>query len=163
MKIRKMTDSKLYQLGIQTLTDKLGTVGVSRFLNQIEPCTGDYAVERHEWLDKMDMETALREIEKMRQEQAAKKSERASRAETAASRNRKPLALRVQEMTDIELYEVGIKALVEKLSIAGMPRFIRLCAPGTGIYAGDRHKHPDLDEEINKSKQAHEGEQKQAS
>lgn len=163
MNVRKMIDSEVYQLGIQTLTDKLGTVGVSRFLNQIEPCTGDYAVERHEWLDKLDMETALREIEKMRQERAAKKAERAAKAKTAASRNRKPLALRVQEMTDIELYEVGIKALMEKLGIAGMPRFIRLCAPGTGIYAGARHKHSDLDEEINKNEQTHEAAQKQTS
>lgn len=152
MKIRKMTNRKLYQFGVQALADKLGKVGVFRFLNQIEPCTGDYAVERHEWLDKTDMETALRGIEKMRQGREAKKAERASRARTDTSHNGKPLALRVQEMTDIALYEAGIKALMEKLGIDSMPRFIRLCAPGTGIYAIDRHKFAERDEAIQKAR-----------
>ena len=53
------------------------------------------------------------------------------------------------EMTDRELYEVGIKTLINKLGAAKVPRFIRQCKPGTGDYSVDRHKllaHlPDLD------------------
>ena len=55
----------------------------------------------------------------------------------------KPLATRIREISDEDLYTLGVEALVDKLSIAGMPRFIRLCAPGTGPYAVDKHKPPE--------------------
>lgn len=139
MNVLKMTDSEVYQLGIKALTIKLGSAGVSRFLtiNSRAPCTGDYTVERHEWLDKIDKETALREIEKMCKEP---KVQRASRefVPTHATDNVKSLALQIEKMTDMELYDIGLETLVGKLGIAGMPRFIRLCAPGTGPSTIDR-------------------------
>jgi len=52
-------------------------------------------------------------------------------------------------MTDDELYEVGIKALTDKLGASEVPRFIRQCQPGKGDYSVDRHKllanQPDID------------------
>lgn len=55
----------------------------------------------------------------------------------------------ILEMTDSELYEVGIKVLTNKLGAAEVPRFIRQCQPGTGDYSVDRHKllanQPDID------------------
>ena len=53
--------------------------------------------------------------------------------------------MNVLKMTDNEVYQLGIEALVDKLSIAGMPRFIRLCAPRTGSYAVNKHKPLELD------------------
>lgn len=46
----------------------------------------------------------------------------------------------ILEMTDSELYEMGVKILTEKLGDAEVPRFIRQCKPGKGDYSVDRHK-----------------------
>ena len=48
--------------------------------------------------------------------------------------------MNVLEMTDNELYEIGVKILTEKLGGAEVPRFIRQCKPGKGDYSVDRHK-----------------------
>ena len=44
------------------------------------------------------------------------------------------------EMTDNELYEMGIKVLTNKLGASEVPRFIRQCKLGKGDYSVDRHK-----------------------
>ena len=53
------------------------------------------------------------------------------------------------EMTDNELYEMGLKVLTNKLGASEVPRFIRQCQPGKGNYSVDRHKlladQPDID------------------
>ena len=53
------------------------------------------------------------------------------------------------EMTDNELYEMGLKVLTDKLGASEVPRFIRQCQPGKGNYSVDRHKlladQPDID------------------
>ena len=57
--------------------------------------------------------------------------------------------MKVLEMTDNELYEMGIKILTDKLGASEVPRFIRQCKPGKGDYSVDRHKllanQPDID------------------
>ncbi len=57
--------------------------------------------------------------------------------------------MNVLEMTDNELYEMGIKILTDKLGASEVPRFIRQCKPGKGNYSVDRHKlladQPDID------------------
>ena len=147
MSILKMTDSELYDLGMEALTTKLGKVGASRFLiiNMQAPCTGDYSVERHEWLDNLpDMDTLIEQIRQAEKDAEAERN-RIAKLKTYVSKNGKPLATRIREISDEDLYKLGLEALVDKLSIAGMPRFIRLCAPGTGPYAIDKHKPPKLD------------------
>lgn len=130
MNALKMTDSELYKLGIEVLTTKLGKVGVSRFLtiNMRAPCTGDYTNERHEWLDKIDKETAVKRSKKIekKHETGQRTGNPAPATKIETSGDGKPLVIRVREMSDMELYEAGLEALVNKLSIAGMPRFIRL-------------------------------------
>ncbi len=53
------------------------------------------------------------------------------------------------EMTDSELYEMGVKILTDKLGASEVSRFIRQCQPGKGDYSVDRHKllanQPDID------------------
>ena len=147
MSILKMTDSELYDLGVEALTTKLGKAGASRFLiiNMHAPCTGDYTVERHEWQDNLpDIDTLVEQIRQANKEAEAERN-RISKLKTYISKNGKPLATRIREISDEDLYTLGLEALVDKLSIAGMPRFIRLCAPGTGSYAADNHKLPELD------------------
>ena len=140
MNVLKMTDNEIYQLGIEALAGKLGVAGVSRFLKQIQPCTGDYSVERHEWLDNLpDIDTLIKQSRQANKEAEAEQS-RISKLKTHISRNGQPLATRIREISDEDLYKLGLEALVDKLSIAGMPRFIRLCAPGTGPYALNTHK-----------------------
>lgn len=47
-------------------------------------------------------------------------------------------------MSDMELYEVGLEALVNKLSIAGMPRFIRLAQRKQTFIPLNSLNSPDL-------------------
>ena len=137
MSIRKMTDNEIYRLGIETLASKLGTKGVHRFLNLCGPCKGDYTVERHEWLDDFpDIDTIIEEI------QQAREAEQSTQITTTIQTDS---SLHIQKMTDMELHEVGLRILVEKLSIAGMPRFIQLCSQETGIYAIEPNKFSELD------------------
>lgn len=143
MNVLKMTDDEVYQLGIEALTNKLGIEGVPRFLKQMQPCTGDYSVERHEWQDNLpDIDTLVEQIRQASKEEEIERK-RISKLKTYISKNGKPLATRIRQISDEDLYKLGLEALVDKLSIAGMPRFIRLCAPGTGPYAADKHKPPE--------------------
>lgn len=55
----------------------------------------------------------------------------------------------ILELTDDEIYELGMKALISKLGAAKTQWFIRQCRPGTGDYSVDRHQLlvnlPDID------------------
>ena len=48
--------------------------------------------------------------------------------------------MNILEMTDSEMYELGMKALISKLGAAKTQWFIRQCQPGTGDYSVDRHQ-----------------------
>ena len=67
MNIRDMTDTEIYELGLDILLDKLGHAGTIRFLEQREPATGNYTEERHQWLDGLDMETIMQGIQELRE------------------------------------------------------------------------------------------------
>ena len=55
----------------------------------------------------------------------------------------------ILELTDDEIYKLGMKALISKLGDAKAQWFIRQCQPGTGDYSVDRHQLlanlPDID------------------
>lgn len=57
--------------------------------------------------------------------------------------------MNILEMTDSEIYELGMKALISKLGAAKTQWFIRQYQPGTGDYSVDRHQLlanlPDID------------------
>ena len=57
--------------------------------------------------------------------------------------------MNILELTDNEIYELGMKALMDKLGDAETQRFIRQCQPGTGDYSVDRYQLlanlPDID------------------
>ena len=75
MDILKITDDEVYQLGIEALANKLGIAGVPRFLKQIQPCTGDYTVERHEWQDNLpDIDTLVEQIRQASKEAEAERN-----------------------------------------------------------------------------------------
>ena len=129
MNIRDMTDAEVYELGLQILLDKLGYAGAVRFLEQCKPASGDYTAERHKWLDKLDMETIIQGIQELRQKQ-----------QTAPEGK---LLKNVSEMTDIELYRFGLRAISGKIGPSGQVRFLRQCKPRTEDYTRTRQKHLD--------------------
>lgn len=159
MNIPKRTDSEVYHLGVDALINNLGTTGASRFLNQIEPRTGNYTLERHEWLDKIDRKTGLaiiKEIQKANIE-IETENKRIAKLKIDICENGKPQATRIREISDEDLYRLGLDSLVDKLGPGGMSHFLRVCEPGTGVYAVDQYKNPKL------TKQTQETEKKQAS
>ena len=57
--------------------------------------------------------------------------------------------MNVLEMTDIEIYELGIKELIEQIGPAYTKRFLRQCKLNEYDYSVERHKlladQPDID------------------
>ena len=157
MKILKRTDNEVYHLGIDALINNLGPTGASRFLNQIEPRTGDYTLERHKWQDNLpDIDTLVKQIRQVNKEVEAE-NKRIAKLKIDICENGKPPATRIREISDEDLYRLGLDSLVDKLGPGGMSHFLRVCEPGTGVYAVDRYKNPKL------TKQTQETEKKQAS
>ena len=136
-----MTDNEVYKLGIEALAAKLGVAGVSRFLKQIRPLTGDYSIERHKWLDKIDRETGLKEIKKIQNMRAAGQPNRkfASLAKAVLAGERELPPKKVQKLTDTELCELAVEILAEKLTPGGLIGFFLQCNPVTGDCSVNRH------------------------
>lgn len=64
MNLQDMTDAEVYEIGLEILLDELGPAGRLRFLGKCKPCTGDYTIERHEWLDDIqDIKTIVKRIQ----------------------------------------------------------------------------------------------------
>lgn len=121
-----MTDTEIYEMGLDILLNKLGRAGTIRFLGQCEPPTGDYTAERHKWLDGLDVETIMQGIQELRE----KKQQ--------ASGNEFPKD--IGEMTDIEVYRFGLSVISGKLGPSGQMRFLRLCKSETEDCVLTRHK-----------------------
>lgn len=74
-----------------------------RFLGQCEPCTGDFTAERHKWIeDTPDIKTIVKRIQENRERKQA------------TPKNEPPK--NIDDMSDIEVYELGLKAISRKLS-----------------------------------------------
>ena len=117
MDILKMSDLDIYEMGLKELTLQLGAAEKMRFLRQFKPSAYDYTAERHKWLtDQPDIPTIAKRIQKM--EAAQEAEERIKTKRVAAWRKG------LLELTDIEIYELGLKILVEKLDAYGFLRFI---------------------------------------
>lgn len=54
------------RMGIEALVEKLGPVGMVEFIRQFGSGYGDYTKERHEWLDRIDIETITKQAETKR-------------------------------------------------------------------------------------------------
>ena len=127
MNVLEMTDSELYEMGINVLSEKLGASEVPRFIRQCQPGTGDYSVDRHKMLEnQQDIDTIVKQIEKKRKAWEAEERARAKRFSAPQSEIRK--------MTDIEIYEIGSQVLVNKFGAAGSMQFIGLCQEINGGY-----------------------------
>ena len=151
--LKKRTDSEVYHLGIDALINNFGAAGTSRFLNQIEPRTGNYTLERHKWLDTLpDIDTLVEQIRQVNKKVEIE-NKRITKLKTDICGNGKPEIKRLQEISDEDLYRIGLDLLIETLGLGGMPHFLRVCEPGTGVYAVDRYENPRLIEQTNETEQ----------
>ena len=116
----ELTDDELYEISRKVLTDKLGASQVQRFIRHCKPGKGDYSVDRHKLLaNQPDIDTIVKHIQDGRTAREAEERARAKRF--AASQSE------IREMTDTEVYEIGSQVLVDRLGVAGLIRFIRIC------------------------------------
>ena len=118
MNVLEMTDLEIYEAAITELTTQLGTAYTAKFLQQCKPNEYDYSVERHKLLaDQPDIDTIVKRIEKRKSER--KEEERIKSERVAAWRKG------VLELTDIEIYELAVKILVDKLHVYGYIGFLQ--------------------------------------
>ena len=118
MDVLKMTDPEIYELGVEKLTEEMGTTYTAQFLQKCKPRDYDYTAERHKWLaDDLGIPTIAKQIQQVR---AAQEKEEYIKAERVASWRNGLL-----ELTDIEIYELALKVLSDKLGGYGLATFIR--------------------------------------
>lgn len=58
-----MTDEQILELGFKALVDKLGPVGMVRFIHQFQAGKGDHTKERQQWVGMSDVETLAKQIQ----------------------------------------------------------------------------------------------------
>ena len=116
----ELTDDELYEISRKVLTDKLGASQVQRFIRYCKPGKGDYSIDRHKLLaNQPDIDTIVKQIQDGRTAREAEERARAKRFAAPQSEIRK--------MTDTEVYEIGSQALVDRLGVAGLIGFTRIC------------------------------------
>jgi hypothetical protein len=57
----RQTLDEIRRAGLEALRERLGRAGMIQFLQQFETGCGDYARDRHEWVDRMTL-ADLREL-----------------------------------------------------------------------------------------------------
>lgn len=68
MSTSTMTLNEIRQKGLEVLSRELGPVGMIRFMQQFETGSGDYSIERHEWLQDHTVEGIYQRIKERRLE-----------------------------------------------------------------------------------------------
>lgn len=68
MSTQTMTLEQIRLVGLEALAQRLGPVGMIRFLQQFETGSGDYSVDRHNWLDNEDVRTVAEKIQQYQKE-----------------------------------------------------------------------------------------------
>lgn len=54
---------EIRRLGLEALLERLGPVGMVRFLQQFETGSGDYTAERETWLTETDLDALVAQIQ----------------------------------------------------------------------------------------------------
>jgi len=58
----KLTLNEIRQIGLEILAEKLGPVGMIRFIQQFELGQGNYTLEREQWLNEPNVKTLAQKI-----------------------------------------------------------------------------------------------------
>ena len=137
MNVQDMTDAEVYERGIEILLDRLGSAGLVQFLRQCKPCTGDYTAERQKWIndDTTDIKTIVKRIQEKRKRVVAE--------------NVVPKS--VEDMSDMEIYEFGLKAISLKLGPVGVVRFVHLFDADGYTHILERLKLPNINKPVPKT------------
>lgn len=141
MDVIKMPDTDIYEVSLEALIDKLGPDGMKRFLRQCKPPESETALVAWK-LSKPDMAMIQKKIYEAR----------------GAEQDNLEKEI---ELSDHEIYQLGLKAISGKLGPAGLMRFLLISKPGRGDYSVDRHKlpMPDLDTIVDEIQSAEEANQ----
>ena len=65
-KAKPQTLEEIRTAGLDALRQRLGRVGMVRFLQQFSTGSGDYANDRHAWLDKLSVDELREQTESRR-------------------------------------------------------------------------------------------------
>lgn len=68
MSTSTLTLNEIRQKGLEVLSRELGPVGMIRFMQQFETGSGDYSLERYEWLQDQTVEGIYQRIKERRLE-----------------------------------------------------------------------------------------------
>ena len=118
MDILKMTDLEIYEMGLKELKAQLGPTYTAHFFQQCKPSEYDYTTERHKLLaNQPDIHTIAKRIQ---QREAEREEEERIKAERIAAWHKGLL-----ELTNIEIYELGLKILADKLHVYGYVGFLQ--------------------------------------
>lgn len=83
-----LTLDEIRRQGLEALRDRLGIVGMIRFLQQFETGSGDYARERHAWADRTSREEIVALARQYRNSQKEKpRRKKAGSARSAKARS----------------------------------------------------------------------------
>ena len=118
MDILKMTDLEIYKMGLKELKAQLGPAYTARFLQQCKPSEYDYTAERHKLLENQPSIDKI--VDRIRRREAERKEEERIKADRVAAWRKGLL-----ELTNIEIYELGLKILVDKLHVYGYVGFLQ--------------------------------------
>ena len=116
MNALEMTDIEIYKAAIAELTTQLGPAHTEKFLQQCKPNEYDYSVERHKLL--ADQPSIDKIVERIRRREVKGKKEERIKAERVAAWRNGSL-----ELTDIEIYELALKIIIDKFDGYGFIRF----------------------------------------
>ena len=132
MNVQDMTDAEVYELALDILFDKLGHAGLIQFLHHCKPCTGNYTVERQKRIsnDTRDVKTIVKRIQEKR---------KLIRTESVNPKS-------LDDMSGIEIYEFGLKAISLKLGPIGIVRFVHLFDTNEWTYALEKLTLPNTNE-----------------
>lgn len=118
MNVLEMTDLEIYKAAIAELTTQLGPAYTEKFLCLCKPNEYDYSAERHKLLaNQPDIPTIVKRIQQREAEREAEERIKAERI--AAWRNG------LLDLTDIEIYELAVKTLVDRFHVYGSVGFFQ--------------------------------------
>ena len=118
MNALEMTDIEIYKAAIAELTTQLGPAHTEKFLQQCKPNEYDYSVERHKLL--ADQPSIDKIVERIRRREVERKEEERIKAERVAAWRNGSL-----ELTDIEIYELALKIIIDKFGGYGFIQFFQ--------------------------------------
>lgn len=144
MDILEMTDLEIYELGIKELIEQIGPAYTERFLRQCKPNESDYSVERHKLLANQPGIDEI--VARIRRREAERKEEERIKAERiTAWRNG------LLELTDLEIYELAAKILIDKLHVYGYVGFCQQHFKNLNANQPiDLSQQPSSDRDVNK-------------